>query len=227
MIITGTIVNSIAVIIGSIIGLSIKRNIPERVRKTAVQGISLFTLYLGVSMTLKTQNILILIFSILIGSLLGAAFKLEEKIESMSVRLKRKFGEEDSKFSEGIVTAFLLFCMGSMTVLGAIEEGLGGSPDLLFAKSALDGFSSIALASTFGTGVLFSFIPLLIYQGGLTLLAVQLQGILTQPIINEITASGGLILLGLGINLLGIKKLKIMNFLPALLVAGILAYLFA
>jgi uncharacterized protein len=131
-----------------------------------------------------------------------------------------------SRFAEGLVTAFLLFCMGSMTVLGAIEEGMGGRPNLLAAKSVLDGFASLALAASLGIGVLFSVIPLFIYQGGLTLLAGSLHAALSAVVVNEISAAGGLILIGLGITILEIKQLKVLNMLPALVFAGVLAAVF-
>lgn len=131
-----------------------------------------------------------------------------------------------SRFAEGLVTAFLLFCMGSMTVLGAIEEGLGGKPNLLAAKSVLDGFASLALASSLGIGVLFSVIPLFIYQGGLTLLAGSFQTVMSDAVVNEISAAGGLILIGLGITILEIRRLRVLNMLPALVFAGVLAAVF-
>ena len=133
---------------------------------------------------------------------------------------------ERSRFAEGLVTAFLLFCMGSMTVLGAIEEGLGGKPNLLAAKSVLDGFASLALAASLGIGVLFSVIPLLVYQGGLTLLAGSLRAVMSEAVVNEISAAGGLILIGLGITILEIKQLKVLNMLPALVFAGVLSAVF-
>jgi hypothetical protein len=131
-----------------------------------------------------------------------------------------------SRFAEGFVTAFLLFCMGSMTVLGAIEEGLGGKPNLLAAKSVLDGFASLALAASLGVGVLFSVVPLFIYQGGLTLLAGSLHAVMSDAVVNEISAAGGLILIGLGITILEIRRLRVLNMLPALVFAGVLAAVF-
>jgi len=133
---------------------------------------------------------------------------------------------KNEKFTEGLVTAFLLWCMGSMTILGAMEEGFGNHPNLLLAKSVLDGFSSIALSASMGIGVMFAAIPLLIYQGGLTLLASLLGDFVSDAVIAEITAAGGLLLIGLGIDILEIKKLKILNMLPALVVAIILAAVF-
>jgi len=161
----------------------------------------------------------------LIGAVAGELLGLEKGIVRMSDWLKTKVHSRNEKFTEGLVTAFLLFCMGSMTILGAIEEGMSGKPDLLLAKSVLDGFSSIALSASLGAGVLFAVVPLLIYQGGLTLLAGQLGTVLSPPVVNEITATGGLLLIGLGINILEIRKIQVLNMIPALLVAGVLAWL--
>jgi len=164
----GTIVNVGAVIAGSLLGLVIHKRMPEKITKLVFQAIGLFTLFLGFTMAGKTSNYLILIFSLVIGSIIGELLNIEKQINKLSDWIKAKSGSSNAKFSEGFLTSFLLFCMGSMTILGAIEEGMGGSPDLLLAKSILDGFSSIALAAAMGIGVLFSAIPLLIYQGGLT-----------------------------------------------------------
>lgn len=226
MLILGTIVNALAIIAGSSLGLLIRSRLPEKITEVAFQGIGLFTLFLGFYMCLKTENFLVMIFSILIGSIIGALIGVDHQIEKFADFIKKKIKIDSGSFSEGMITAFLLFCMGSMTILGAIEEGLAGNPQLLFAKSVLDGFSSIALAATLGIGVLFSVVPLLIYQGGLTLFAGLFQNILSNPVINEISAVGGLMLIGLGINILGIKKLRVLNMIPALVIAGILAYFF-
>jgi len=222
--IIGTLVNAGAVILGSTIGLLIQKKLPERITRVAFQGIGLFTIFLGIYMALKTSNFLIIIFSILIGSIIGAGIDIDKYMNRFGEFLKKKIKTKSEKFTLGMVTAFLLFCMGSMTILGAIEEGLGGYPHLLFAKSVLDGFASIALASTLGIGVMFSIIPLIIFQGALTLFASLFQNILSTPVIDEITAVGGLILIGLCINILEIKKLKVINMLPAIIIAGILAY---
>ncbi len=222
----GTIVNFFAVIAGSILGILIHSKLPDKIIKTTFQGIGLFTLFIGIQMGLKSSNLLILIFSIILGSITGELLKIEERLESLSKKLKRKIKSKNDRFTEGLITSFLLFCMGSMSILGCIQEGIGGSPDLLLAKSALDGFSSIALASSMGSGVLFSSIPLLIYQGSLTLFASYLKQILSPQIINELTAVGGLLLIGLGINLLEIKKIKILNMLPALLYSLFILFIF-
>jgi len=223
----GTIINTAAVIAGSIAGLIIRSRMPKRITDRVFQAIGLFTLFLGIHMASKTDNFLILVFSMVTGTILGEWMDIDKAFLKFSNWLKGKLKSHGtSTFSEGFVTSFLLFCMGSMTILGAFEEGLGDEPNLLMAKSVLDGFSSIALAASLGIGVLFSAIPLLIYQGGLTLFAASLADYLTDPIINELTAVGGLLLLGLGLNILNITKLKIMNMIPALVIAVILALIF-
>jgi len=223
----GTIVNVLTVILGSTIGVLIHTNLPHNIKKILFQGIGLFTLYLGVSMSLKSEYLMIIIFSLVLGVISGELIDLESRIESLGNQLKKKFsGDNQQRFTEGMITAFLLFCMGSMTILGAFEEGLQGHPNLLLSKSLLDGVSSIALSATFGIGVMFSVIPLLIYQGGLTLLAGALKDIMTNPIINEMTAIGGVLMLGLALDILGIKKIKTLNMLPAIVFAVILALIF-
>ncbi len=222
----GTLVNSAAVIAGSIIGLLLHAKLPERITKIVFQGIGLFTLFLGFTMASKTANFLIMIFSIVIGSIIGELIDIDKYLQRFSSYLKKKIGSGNDRFAEGFITAFLLFCMGSMTILGAFEEGLGGKPNLLLAKSLLDGFSSIALSAGLGVGVIFSVIPLFIYQGGLTLLAGVLGSVLTEALINEMTAVGGLMLIGLGISILEIRSLKVINMLPSLLIAIILAAIF-
>ncbi len=222
----GTIINSIAVIAGSLLGLIIRSKLPKRIINTAFNGVGLFTIIIGIIMAIKTTNFLIMIFSIVLGSIIGEIIDINRWINIFGEWLKNNIKIKNEKFTEGFITAFLLYCMGSMTILGAIEEGLGGIPNLLIAKSVLDGFSSIVLAATLGFGVLFSFIPLLLYQGGLTIFASNMQPFFTDIIINEVTAVGGVILLGLGITILEIKKIKIINMLPSLLIVIILTYLF-
>ncbi|MEA3316946.1 MAG: DUF554 domain-containing protein, partial [Bacteroidota bacterium] len=187
----GTFVNIGAIIVGSFVGLFFKSLLPKRHIKITFQVIGLFTLYLGFSMALKSENFLIVIFSLVIGSIIGEFLKLDKQINKFGDFIKKKIKIKNEKFSEGLVTAFLLYCMGSMTVIGAIEEGLNGKPDLLLAKSLMDGVSSIALASAFGIGVAFSVIPMLIFQGGITLFAVYMSDFFSTIIINELTAVGG------------------------------------
>ncbi len=223
---TGTIINVGAVIAGSLVGLFLHARLPVKLTRIVFQGIGLFTLALGVSMTLKTEHFLIMIFSLVLGAIIGELIDIDKRIRGLGEYLKQRIGSDNDKFGEGLVSAFLLFCMGSMTILGAFEEGLGNEPNLLLAKSLLDGISSIALAAGLGIGVLFSVIPLFVYQGGLTLLAGWLQNVLNNPVVNELTAVGGLLLIGLGLDILEIKKMRILNMLPALVIAVLLAIVF-
>lgn len=222
----GTLINVGAVILGSLVGLLINRKLPDKLTTIAFQGIGLFTLFLGIIMAMKTSNFLIMIFSIVIGSIIGELIDIDKFINRFSEWIKNKIHSKNAKFTDGFITSFLLFCMGSITILGSIEEGLGNPPNLLLAKSLLDGFSSIALSASLGLGVIFSAIPLLIYQGGLTIFASYLQEFFTEIMIKELSAVGGLLLIGLGLNILEIKKLKIINMLPSLVIVVILSYFF-
>ncbi len=223
----GTLVNTAAVIVGGTIGLLLKKNMPQRVTTIYFQAVGLFTLAIGITMVMKMDHILIVVGSLALGSLLGEWMNIETGAERMSTYLKKRFRIGSEKFSEGLITAFLLFCIGSMTILGTIQEGTGGSSDLLYTKSLMDFFSGMLLASAFGFGVVVSAIPLLIFQGGLTLLAMYAGSFFTPVIIQGLTSIGGILLIGLGINILEIKKLRIMNMLPALLVVVLLLWIFA
>lgn len=223
---TGTLVNVAAVLAGGTIGLIFHSRLPARYSRIVFMAIGLFTLFLGFFLAMRTSNFLIMIFSLVLGSLSGEFLQIDLRMDLLGQKLKRLTGGKSARFSEGFVTAFLLFCMGSMTVLGAFEEGLGGEPNLLFAKSLLDGVSSIALAAALGAGVLFSVIPLFIYQGGLTLLAATLGDLFADSVVNEMTAVGGVLLIGLGITILEIKKIPVLNMIPSLIFAVVLAYVF-
>ena len=222
----GTLVNTAAVIIGGLIGLVLKKRMPDRVTTIYFQAIGLFTLAIGASMAVSMEKILIVVSSLALGSLLGEWCDLERGVEKLSDFLKVRFKIGSEKFSEGLVTSFLLFCVGSMTILGTIQEGTGGSPDLLFTKSSMDFFSAILLASAMGVGVLFSSVPLFIFQATITIIARYAANFFTDDIILGITNVGGILLIGLGINILGIKKLRIMNMLPSLLIVILFIWLF-
>jgi len=222
----GTVINAGAVIVGSSIGLLVHSRLPKRITTIVFQGIGLFTLFLGITMAMKTGNFLVMIFSIVLGGIAGELLDVDGRMTRVSEYLKKRIRLKSERFSEGLVTAFLIFCMGSMSILGPIEEGLGKPPNILLAKSVLDAFSSMALAASLGVGVAFSVIPLVIYQGGITLFASYVQGFFTNVLINELTAVGGLLLIGLGIDILEIKSLKILNMLPSLAIVVILAYFF-
>ena len=222
----GTLVNTAAVIVGGAIGLLLKKNMPQRITTIYFQAVGLFTLAIGISMVVKMDHILIVVASMALGSLLGEWLNIEAGAEKLSEYLKKKFRIGSDKFSEGLITAFLLFCIGSMTILGTIQEGTGGSSDLLFTKSLMDFFSSILLASAFGFGVIIPAVPLFIFQAILTLIAMYAGRFFTPEIIQGLTSVGGILLIGLGINILEIKKLRIMNMLPALVVVALLLWWF-
>ena len=222
----GTLVNTAAVIGGGMIGLLLKKRMPERITTIYFQAIGLFTLAIGASMAVEMQRILIVVSSLAIGSLLGEWIDIEQGAERLSNRIKHRFRIGSEKFSEGLVTAFLLFCVGSLTILGTIQEGTGGSPDLLYTKSLMDFFSAILLASAFGVGVALSAVPLFLFQASLTLLAGYAGSFFTEEIILGLTSVGGIMLIGLGINILGIQKIRVMNMLPSLVVVALLLWLF-
>ena len=223
----GTLVNVGAVILGSAVGLFFRSRIPKRLFEIVFQAIGLFTICLGLVMAFKANNMLIMVFSLVTGSLLGEWINIEKATESLSNQVKHKLGKgDDASFSTGMITAFLLFCMGSMSILGCFEEGMGKGANLLFTKSIMDGFSAIALSAAFGIGVMFSSLPLFIYQAALTLLAVFFGNIFPEAIITELTGIGGILILGLGITILDIKKIRVLNMLPALLIEVGLCYFF-
>jgi uncharacterized membrane protein YqgA involved in biofilm formation len=222
----GTIVNTVAVLVGGLLGLVLNKKMPGRVTSIYFQAIGLFTLAIGATMAVSMEKILIIVSSLAIGSLLGEWWNLEKGAEQLSEYLKKRFKIGNERFSEGLVTAFLLFCVGSMTILGTIQEGTGGSPDLLYTKSMMDFFSAILLASAFGVGVAFSALPLFLFQVSLTLFAMFASHFFTDDIILGLTNVGGILLIGLGINILEIKKLRIMNMLPSLVIVVLLLWIF-
>lgn len=225
MILQGTFINVATVLAGSCVGYFFHSKLPKRLVDITFQAIGLFTLYIGVTMAMRVHQILILIFSMVLGALVGEWLNLEALVNRFSNWVKVRFKFNQPTFSEGMISAFLLFCMGSMTILGAFEEGTQGKSDLLVAKSIMDGVSSVALASALGIGVAFSVLPLLVFQGGLTLLAMWFGKLMPQTVIDEMSAVGGLLLIGLGLSILEIKKIKVINMLPAIVIAIALAFL--
>lgn len=221
---TGTLINAGLVVLGSAIGLLIRSSLPDRFIQIVFQGIGLFTLGLGSFLIMEAENFLLIVFSLVLGGLLGEALSLEDRTESVLNKLQNRF--TGPNFSKGLLSAFFLFCLGSFTILGAFEEGLTGSYKLLLTKSILDGFSSVALAAGLGIGVLFSVVPLLLYQGGLTFLAAYMAPYLNESIQHDISALGGILILGLGLKILEIKELKLLNLLPGIILIVPLYYLF-
>jgi uncharacterized membrane protein YqgA involved in biofilm formation len=213
----GTIVNTVAVITGSSIGLICKRSLPEKYQEIFFQAIGLFTLLLGLKMSLDLSAPLVVVLSLVLGGFVGTKIRLHERTEQLGDYIKSKTKSTNDRFTEGLTTGFLLFCMGSMAVVGAIEEGFGKTSDLLLTKSLMDFFSSIMLASALGVGILLSAVLLFCFQGGITLLVSLFGKNIPEEIISEVAVVGGIILIGLGFSLLKIKKIEVINFLPALL----------
>lgn len=221
----GTIINVAAIILGSLLGLFLKQFFTVGMETIIFQALGLGTILIGLKMALKLPDgyMLVCIFSLVLGGIFGEFIHLDGIVLSLSDGLKSISGSSDSSFSEGLITAFLLFCVGSMTIVGAIEEGLNNKRELLIVKSTLDGFSSIALAATLGIGVLFSIIPLLIFQGGLTLSAKRLKPIFDQTTIDVLSSVGGILIIGISINLLKLGQINLENLLPALVLCILLS----
>jgi len=212
----GTFVNASTVIVGGVIGLVLKQHISHRISTIFFQAIGLFTIILGIKMALQSEHVVVLIFSLIVGSFVGETMHLDRQVERLGIYIKSHLKVGNDKFAEGLTTSFLLFCTGSMTIVGSIQEGLGQGHDLLFTKAIMDGFSSILLASGFGISIPLVAIPLLIFQESITLIAYFFGAHFSLPMITELTATGGILLIGLAINILDIKKLKVMNMIPAL-----------
>ena len=232
----GTIFNICTVLIGGVVGCILGGRLPDRLKHTIVAGLGLFTLAYGLQMFLTTENALVVLGGLLIGALIGEGLRIEDRLQTFGVFLEQRFfktqandvNSGNSRFVRGFLTASLVFCVGPMTILGSIQDGLTGDHNLLIVKSVLDGFGALAFASTLGIGVLFSVIVIIIYQGGLSLLAGQLHFLITPPMMTEMTATGGLILIGIAISsLLEIKRIRIGNFLPAVIITPIIILLLA
>jgi uncharacterized membrane protein YqgA involved in biofilm formation len=222
----GTLVNTATVLVGSSLGLLIGARFSEKIKTIVMHALGLATLLIGFKMAFKTENILLVIGSLVIGGIIGEILNLEERLERLGDFIKRKVKSESGSFVLGFVTSSLVFCIGPLTIVGSIQDGVTGDANVLYVKSLLDGFASIVFASSLGVGVLFSSITVLLFQGSLTLLGSRLSFLLRPAVLDELTATGGLIIVGIGIFLLGIKKIKVGNFLPALVVVVILALIF-
>ncbi len=215
----GTLVNTGAVVVGGAVGLTVGPRLPESIKTIVMQALSLAVVAIGLRMALDAQHTLLAIGCLLLGGITGELLRIEQRLEGLAEVLRRKLRSTSGRFVEGFVTATLLYLTGAMTIVGSIRDGTVGDPSVLLLKSLLDGVASIALASSMGVGVLFSALPVLVVQGGITLLAGQLA-FLSQPVVlDAINAAGGLLILGIGINLLEIARIRVGNLLPALLYA--------
>lgn len=211
----GVIINSLAVVAGSIAGLFLKKGIPEGIRDTVMKGIGLITSILGISFAMKSSNSIIMIISVSVGGILGELIDIDKQLNNMGLRFEKSLKSYGS-ISEGFVTATLIFCVGAMAIVGSIQSGLTGDNTILLTKSGLDGITSIILSSTMGFGVLISALSVFIYQGIIALLAGLLSSFVNDALINEMTAIGGVLIFGISLNILGITKIKVANLLPAI-----------
>lgn len=223
----GSIVNAVAVIAGTMLGILIKGKLSEKFKTTIMQALGLAVIIIGLSGTLsaifkvasngtlENNNIMTMIIFLVLGSIIGEAIDIEEKLNRFANFAQKKLPGSEGNFSVGFVTATLLFCVGAMAIVGSLEEGLTGNADTLYAKSILDGTSSIIFSATLGIGVLFSSVPLLLYQGSITLLAGILKPLLTPDVINQMSLVGNILILGIGLNILKIRTIKVGNMLPA------------
>lgn len=228
MILFGTLVNTATVIAGSAVGLIFKKNIPQRINETLMKGLGLCTMFLGFSGALKGENTLIMILSMILGAALGEGVDIDAHVNRFFRKLEQRFARPESTgpgIADGFINACLLFCIGSMTLVGSLNAGLLHDHSMLLTKSMLDLCSSMLFASTMGIGVLLSAAFVLVYQGALTLLASLLAPVLTASVIAEMTCVGSLIIIGTGLNLLGVTKLKLMNYLPAMFMPMLLCHL--
>ncbi len=220
---TGTILNVITVLIGGSLGTALGQRLPEKTRQTVMHGVGLVTIAVGLRMTLDTANILVVMGSVLLGGIVGEWWQLEERLQAagdaLQARVKVGTG---STLAQGFVTASLIFCVGPMTILGSIQDGLIGDYSLLAIKSLLDGFTALALASSLGVGVLFSAVTVFVFQGGLSLLARLAQLGMTGAMIAEMTATGGALIIGIGIVLLDIKRIRLASYLPGIFIAPLI-----
>ncbi|HLQ65529.1 MAG TPA: DUF554 domain-containing protein [bacterium] len=223
----GTFVNALAVLVGSALGVLLRRRIPKGMDEILMQGLGLAVIVIGVQMARGTHNVVVLILSMAIGGVLGHLLGIEAGLERLGTWAEARLGarEEGSTFARAFVTSSLLFCVGPLTILGAFQGGLGQPPVLLYTKSVLDGVSSVAIGATLGPGVFLSAGTILVYQGALTLLASSAQTLMTPDVTREFTATGGLLVLGVGITLLGLRPIRVGNLLPALLVVVVLTSL--
>jgi uncharacterized membrane protein YqgA involved in biofilm formation len=229
MFLLGTLVNGLLIIIGVMIGKLLNR-IPESMRTTVMYAIGLSVIVLGLQMGLKSENFLIVIISLVMGAVFGELMQLEEKLNQLGLWLERKMGSVGStgkgSIAEGFVTATLIFVIGAMAIIGALDSGIRGDHDVLYTKGLIDGFTSIILTTTLGVGVIFSAIPVMLYQGIIALFATQINTFIPQVLMDqfivEMTATGGVMIFAIGLNLTGLVKIKVANLLPAIVVTGMI-----
>lgn len=214
----GTVVNAAAIVLGGVAGFFLGHLIPERVKVLIMQGIALAVLLIGMSMALEAQRVLVVVFSLLIGGVIGELAGIDDWLRRIGAWLEKKGAHSTSGTARAFVFATLLYGVGAMAVTGALESGLLGTHNTLYVKSVLDGVTSVAFAATMGLGICLSAVPVLLYQGSIALAAGSLQPFLGPQVISELSGVGGLLILAIGLNLLELKEIKVANFLPAFVV---------
>lgn len=223
----GTIINVCAIVLGTAIGALLGNRLPAKMRETAMDGLGLLCVVIGLTMAIKTQNVLYVMGAVLLGGITGELLKIERGLERLGDYFQSRFSSGSSTFATGFVTASLIFCIGPMAILGAIDDGLRGDITILVVKAMLDGVASLAFAATLGWGVGLSILPLALYQGGITLAAGMADKILSEAMITEMTATGGLLVLAIALRILNLKQIRVGNLLPALAFAPLLVALVA
>jgi len=224
---TGTWVNTGAILAGSLIGFTVGKHLPERIKTIVMQGLGLSVILVGLRMSLSVHDSMAAIGCLLLGALTGEILRIEQGIERIGGWLKKRSGSESATFIQGFVTASILYLTGAMVIVGSIREGTIGDASILYVKSLLDGVASVALSSTLGNGVAFSALSVLIVQGAITLLAAHLDFLREPAVLSAVTVTGGLMIVGIGINLLEMVRIRIGNFIPALIYAILWAVFFA
>ncbi|WP_282138449.1 DUF554 domain-containing protein [Rossellomorea aquimaris] len=225
MVLLGTLVNGVCIIIGTLLGKVLHR-IPEDMKGTVMKAIGLAVIVLGLQMGLKSENFLIVIISLALGAAWGEWMNLEDKLNSLGNWLEKKLGSnKETSISQGFVTATLIFVIGAMAVIGALDSGIRGDHDVLLTKSIIDGFTSLILTTTLGIGVMFSAIPVVLYQGFIALFATQIHQWVPKELMDtyivEMTSTGGIMIFAIGLNLLGVTKIRVANLLPGIIVVGL------
>ena len=222
----GTIINAAAIILGSLLGLLLRKGIPQQLKDTLISGMGLCVMLIGVQGALGTENVMLVILAIVIGGCIGVALQIEKRLDRLGQKLQQRFSRgADDSFGKGFVTASLMFCVGAMAIVGSLDSGLRGDHSTLIAKSILDGVSSIILTSTLGPGVMLSAVAILIYQGSIALLAQFVAPILTDRAIAEMSAVGGLLIVGIGLNMIRKEHIPVGDLLPAILTPLALIYI--
>jgi len=214
----GVLVNVFAIIFGSLIGLLLRKGISERYKNIVMQAIGLSVLIIGIVGAIKTEEIILLVISLVLGGLIGTFLKIEKNLEKLGDSLENKFQSSNAQFSKGFVMASLVYCVGAMAIVGSIEAGVNGNNEVLFTKAILDGVTAVFFTASLGYGVLFSSIPVFIYQGSITVFGIYIKDYLNESMINEVSAVGSVLILGIGLSMLEIKKINVGDLLPAVII---------